>query len=452
VLSLEKYKSLIWSIVIFLVIILAVSLRLILNDGEPKADPLPPPKGGDLYTFVVHFEPIYMERSQLDVGLLAGISFHDVVNFREIQKNIQSDLYSPTQLMMAFQEKPSSYWMNIANRRKAHLERIQNKALTFRSQINKLASKRNKIVAQHAADSYIALIREEIKLAGQLPDVLKAVDPMQQFNLTGQNTKKNVSYLPQNKKGILGVQLAYAEPQSNECVMNSISPSGNKNTYQCPAYTAFKQTAQKIAQLEKKYKDALFDLKKALPSELPASFIPPDNPDVVRRLVYNGLLPSISNYYPKILTVGKKRYVVPSYGGRAVLVVNEELAGESHPKTGVHFDKYGFPVFRHYIMLVMPEDDILDPKSEHESLFNVDLAQNRLHKGSELEVLFRKKYKDKFDEVVRNMMKGKNPPGMVWHYYEQFRMMQLVDAKEHEQTEHTCGYDIWGAGQFKKGR
>jgi hypothetical protein len=29
-------------------------------------------------------------------------------------------------------------------------------------------------------------------------------------------------------------------------------------------------------------------------------------------------------------------------------------------------------------------------------------------------------------------------------------MMQLVDADKHAKTEHTCGYEIWGAGQFKQ--
>jgi hypothetical protein len=76
----------------------------------------------------------------------------------------------------------------------------------------------------------------------------------------------------------------------------------------------------------------------------------------------------------------------------------------------------GFPEFDYYLILLMTEDDILDFKPEHESLFNVDLAMNRLHQHSELGILFCKRYKDKFDKVVRNLWRGKNPPGLVRHY------------------------------------
>jgi hypothetical protein len=88
-------------------------------------------------------------------------------------------------------------------------------------------------------------------------------------------------------------------------------------------------------------------------------------------------------------------------------VVNGELAGKNHPRTGIRYDKYGFPIFDYYLMLVMPEDDILDSKKEHESLFNVDLAMNCLSPNSELEIFFRKRYIEKFDEVVRNFMERK---------------------------------------------
>lgn len=100
-------------------------------------------------------------------------------------------------------------------------------------------------------------------------------------------------------------------------------------------------------------------------------------------------------------------------GGDPV-IRNQGLAGGTHPKTGVPFNKDGFPDFTNYKHPNVPD-------------VRIALTGNR-----------------RADEAAANAAAGlpKTPTGYTWHHHEDVGLMQLVQSGPHLKTGHTGGYSL----------
>jgi RHS repeat-associated protein len=102
--------------------------------------------------------------------------------------------------------------------------------------------------------------------------------------------------------------------------------------------------------------------------------------------------------------------------GEIRAIRNVGLAGKVHPKTGVPFDKAGFPDF-----------------------------SNHLYKGGINEVKIAPTGNRLTDAIEANKVAGYGftPKGYTWHHHQSIGKMQLVETKIHSQTGHTGGFELW---------
>jgi hypothetical protein len=97
-------------------------------------------------------------------------------------------------------------------------------------------------------------------------------------------------------------------------------------------------------------------------------------------------------------------------------VRNSHLAGKVHPKTGVPFDKAGFPNF-----------------------------SGNLYKGGVNDVMIKPTGNRVADFAAANKAAGysSTPKGYTWHHHQTTGRMQLVETGVHSQTGHTGGFSLW---------
>jgi hypothetical protein len=91
---------------------------------------------------------------------------------------------------------------------------------------------------------------------------------------------------------------------------------------------------------------------------------------------------------------------------------NAHLAGKTHPKTGVPFNKNGHPEFG-----------------------NVAIADVKIKPtGSR-----------RLDRSAANKAAGlpETPDGYTWHHHQEHGRMQLVPSELHQATGHTGGFSLW---------
>jgi uncharacterized protein RhaS with RHS repeats len=91
---------------------------------------------------------------------------------------------------------------------------------------------------------------------------------------------------------------------------------------------------------------------------------------------------------------------------------NAHLAGNQHPKTGVPFDRDGYPDF----------------KSGGHVTTEVKSQQTGTRRGD-------------FDSANRAAGYERTPEGMTWHHHQDGTTMQLVPRDVHAQTGHTGGFN-----------
>lgn len=100
---------------------------------------------------------------------------------------------------------------------------------------------------------------------------------------------------------------------------------------------------------------------------------------------------------------------------KSPVIRNKGLAGKSHPKTGVPFDKNGFPDFSNY-----------------------------LYKDGANDVMI--KYGRNHDADIRAANKAADykstPEGYTWHHHQDEGRMQLVERRVHSKTGHTGGASL----------
>ncbi|MEN2467918.1 HNH endonuclease [Ornithinibacillus sp. JPR2-1] len=119
-----------------------------------------------------------------------------------------------------------------------------------------------------------------------------------------------------------------------------------------------------------------------------------------------------------------------------IKVVNGKLAGKKHPKTGVKFNKNGFPVFPRQYQTTLPTANL---KSTNATQFKY--ANKQLKASFDKSPSVRSKFNSLQQQDIRN---GKTPRGYVWHHHENRGLLQLVDRNLHGKTGHTGGKSIWG--------
>ncbi|MFI8650646.1 T7SS effector LXG polymorphic toxin [Bacillus velezensis] len=114
------------------------------------------------------------------------------------------------------------------------------------------------------------------------------------------------------------------------------------------------------------------------------------------------------------------------------------LKNEKHPKTGVPYNKDGFPIFKAKF------DTKIDSKLYKESDYlQFKGATLKLKEEIEKDPLLRNQFNDLQIEMIKA---GETPDGYTWHHHQDSGRMQLVDQKVHRQTGHTGGRHLWGGG------
>jgi len=119
-------------------------------------------------------------------------------------------------------------------------------------------------------------------------------------------------------------------------------------------------------------------------------------------------------------------------------------AGKKHSKTGVRYDKKGFPVFDSKHDVKLPKK--LHKASDHRQMrYSTKNLQRKLKRNPEL----RKQFSEK---ALRDIDNGEaRISDYTWHHHQDTGKMQLVDRKAHGSTKpHVGGKKIWGGGKEKR--
>ena len=127
-----------------------------------------------------------------------------------------------------------------------------------------------------------------------------------------------------------------------------------------------------------------------------------------------------------------------SYESGTSSIGRMDLAGKTHPVSGVKFDSNGFPIFESKYNTKLDPQDYLKSRGTH-----FDRASKALHN----DIMNDSNLRSKFTEAEIAIFKeGGVPKAYTWHHHQDEGVMQLVDRKIHRQTGHTGGFSIWGPG------
>lgn len=130
--------------------------------------------------------------------------------------------------------------------------------------------------------------------------------------------------------------------------------------------------------------------------------------------------------------------------------INERLAGQTYPGTGVEYRKHGFmldgkkvegvfPKFESKFETVLPKD--LRSASDTEQF---KYCVQKLNQRIGAEPSFAKQFTPRQQEQIKN---GEpRISGLTWHHNEVPGKMQLVNADIHNTCRHTGGRSLWGGG------
>ncbi|WP_185376633.1 HNH endonuclease [Listeria booriae] len=167
-----------------------------------------------------------------------------------------------------------------------------------------------------------------------------------------------------------------------------------------------------------------------------ASVLPEIDSEVMEPRFVQILIPVLA----VVIRVGSKLMVKQTLKNgtkKNITIRNGNLAGKSHPKTGVKFDKKGFPIFSAKAEMTLPNSLLKASNTKQFKEANAYLKKN-INNGKIPKSRFTK-------DQLSDIQNGKNPRGMTWHHHQDRGKMQLVDTKLHEKTGHTGGKAIWGS-------
>lgn len=115
-----------------------------------------------------------------------------------------------------------------------------------------------------------------------------------------------------------------------------------------------------------------------------------------------------------------------------------DLAGKTHPVSGVPFDANGFPIFESKYNTKLEPEDYMKSRSAHFDKASKALYNNIMNDSS---------LRSKFTKEEIGIFKdGGVPKSYTWHHHQDVGVMQLVDRKLHRKTGHIGGFSIWGSG------
>ncbi|WP_258838584.1 DUF4244 domain-containing protein [Mechercharimyces sp. CAU 1602] len=156
---------------------------------------------------------------------------------------------------------------------------------------------------------------------------------------------------------------------------------------------------------------------------------------------------TVATAKPKIETYtktekGKTRRYMKSTDGREIKLRNGHLAGQTHPKTGVPFDKNGFPDFNEWKVGSDVRIDnslyLADDKTQFKEA--TKQLKEQIKKNPDLKKQFTAEQLEAIQKVKDKI------PKYTWHHNQEEGILQLIPYSVHSRTGHTGGRDIWGGG------
>ena len=138
-----------------------------------------------------------------------------------------------------------------------------------------------------------------------------------------------------------------------------------------------------------------------------------------------------------------------------IKTLNEHLEGNEHPVTKVPFKRDTvelsdgryiegvFPEFESKADLFLPEEEYKESFYNQQKWLNERMSKLVDPSSSEYDESIAEKLTD---EQIEDFKEGIMPEGLTWHHHQEEGLMQLVDSKIHESTNHTGGMSIWGRG------
>lgn len=161
-----------------------------------------------------------------------------------------------------------------------------------------------------------------------------------------------------------------------------------------------------------------------------------ENPQAVKAARLKYLIPA-AKAVVKVLTKEKRvvRQTLKSTK-KNIGVRNGHLAKKVHSKTGVTFNKKGFPIF--------PSKSTVQ-LSVKEIKLSSDRQNKRCNQVLLIQIQTNAKVSSRFSAAqIKQIKNSETPSGMTWHHHENTGVMQLVDRELHRKTGHTGGKAIWG--------
>ena len=112
------------------------------------------------------------------------------------------------------------------------------------------------------------------------------------------------------------------------------------------------------------------------------------------------------------------------------------MVGKKNVKTGVYFDKDGFPKFKAIATIKLDRKDWKKSREVHFYRASKLLYQ-KIQKSSSFAKKFTKK-------EILEFKSGEVPGKYTWHHHQDKGVLQLVESKIHSEVKHRGGFSIWG--------
>lgn len=128
---------------------------------------------------------------------------------------------------------------------------------------------------------------------------------------------------------------------------------------------------------------------------------------------------------------------------------NGSLEGQTHPETGVPFERKQVEVDGEQYEVVVPEFESSFDAQLPEDMYEASDREQFKECNAQLkaEIAKNDELREQFDdEQLEQIENGDTPDGYTWHHDAEPGKMQLVDTEIHQKTGHTGGRSIWGGG------
>lgn len=112
------------------------------------------------------------------------------------------------------------------------------------------------------------------------------------------------------------------------------------------------------------------------------------------------------------------------------------MVNKRNPRTGVYFDKDGFPKFKAIAEVKLERKYWKKDRDAHFYRANKILYQ-RIEKSSRVASKFSRR-------DISSFKQGKLPSKYTWHHHQDKGVLQLVDSDIHSKVRHNGGFAIWG--------